>query len=501
MTRKLIKYSLFVTLISAIYSCAVGPNFTPPKVNEPVDFRFNVQQDTVINLNWWELFKDPVLDSLITAALENNRDVLIASSRIEQARAVLGVSKADFGPAIGYSGNLTPTNYPQYVTVDEVTGNYSFQTFLNWEIDVWGRIRRSNESARANLLSLAYAKRATQLSLISEVASSYYDLLDYRTRLVIAQNTFKVRDSALTIIKLRYEKGIIPLLDVNQAEVQSATAEVAIPLYQRQIARTEHRLKLLLGNYPGPVPSPATLIEKKLPDSLPAGLPSDLLLRRPDIIASQYDYWSQHAKIGVAEALRFPTISLTGVLGYGSPELSNIISNGLGWGVQGSLVGPLFEWGKNKRRVDIEREGAKQALFAYENTVLNAFREVDDALITVQTLKEELKIKEFRYKAAESASYLSSLRYDKGVTSYLEVIENQRQTFAAKLEYSQTYKEVFLAYITLYKALGGGWISESEREAYAKAYEEQLNLEDNSVRRDTLIYKGQLNDLKTTNKK
>ncbi|WP_274475605.1 efflux transporter outer membrane subunit [Mangrovimonas aestuarii] len=498
MIERFFKYGMFITLI-VVYSCAVGPNFKPAEVNEPEDFRFSVQEDSIININWWEVFKDPVLDSLIFLALDNNRDVLIASSRVEQARAVLGVSKANFGPAISYSGNIARTNYLQNIKLDEVSGIYSAQAGLKWEIDLWGRIRRSNESARASLLASVYGKRAVQLSLISEMASSYYDLLDYRTRLIIAENTFKVRDSALAIIKLRYEKGIIPLLDVNQAEIQSATAQVAIPFYRRQIAYTEHRLKILLGDYPGEIPTPTMLLEKKLPDSLPVGLPSDLLLRRPDIMASQYDYWSQHARIGVAEALRFPTISLTGVLGYGSPELTNLISNGLGWGIGGSFVGPLFEWGKNKRRVDVEREATKQALMTYENTVLNAFREVDDALIAVQTLKEELAIREVRYKAAESASYLSGLRYDKGVTSYLEVVENQRQTFGAKLEYSQTYKEVFLAYINLYKALGGGWISERERDEYARKYEQQLNLEEGSVKRDTLIYKGQFIDIQLSN--
>jgi len=235
-----------------------------------------------------------------------------------------------------------------------------------------------------------------------------------------------------------------------------------------------------------------------LPDSIPTGIPSEILQRRPDVLQSEQFYKSQNANIGVAVAQRFPSISLTGMLGVGSSDLSNLLSNGLGWSAGASLLGPLFEWGKNARRVDIERELAKQYLLEYERTVLTAMLDVNNSLVELSTYKEELIANEMKMRAAKNASSLSRQRYYQGVTSYLEVIENQRQEFDARLAYSENYQLLLNSYIGLYKSLGGGWVSEAELEKYAAQVAEEQNVDVNTIDKDSLFYKGQVVDFYLT---
>jgi multidrug efflux system outer membrane protein len=494
-------YTFFTTvmIVFIVVSCAVGPKYQKPVVESPELFKDkNSNQDTIVNLKWWTIFNDPILESLINEALINNKNVLIAASRIEQARANVGYNKADFGPKIGVEGTVGKSNFLQGIQQDEAVSIYSGNANLYWELDLWGKIRRSNEAARAELLSTLYAKRAIELSLISEVASNYFDILDYKARLDISEKTFASRDSALTIIEMRYDKGIIPLIDVNQSQVQRSIAQAAIPQYKRLIVQSENNLSVLLGKNPEAITNSIDLLHQRIPDSIPIGIPSQLLRRRPDIAQYEAIYKAQNARIGVAQAMRFPSLSLTGLLGVGSTELSDVVSNGLGWGAAASLMGPLFEWGKNVRRVDIEREKARQELYQYEFTVINAFREVQDALIAMQTFTDELKAREEGVLAAQSARELSEMRYDKGVTSYLEVLETQRQEFEAKLGYSQNYNRVLVSYINLYKVLGGGWITETERERYNLQKAEMEGINPNMIESSDLIYNGQVPDLNLT---
>jgi len=499
MSSPFVKYLAYFILSIALASCAVGPKYQKPVTQNPEIFRFqDTDRDTIVNLQWWTIFNDPVLESLIYEALENNKDVLIAASRIEQARANVGYNKADFGPKIGVEGVAGRSNFIQGIQQDEAVNVYSGNTNLYWELDIWGKIRRSTEAARAELLSTFYAKRGVELSLISEVASNYFNLLDYKARLDISEKTFASRDSALTIIELRYEKGIIPLIDVNQAQVQRSIAQAAIPQFKRLIAQSEHNISVLLGKNPDRILTDSDLLNQNIPDSIPVGIPSQLLNRRPDIAQYEQLYRAQNARIGVAQAMRFPSISLTGLLGVGSTDLSNLVSNGLGWSAGASLVGPLFEWGKNIRRVDIERERANQALLEYEFSVINALREVQDALVEIQTYQEELLARAEGVRAAQSGRELSEMRYDRGVTSYLEVLETQRQEFEAKLGYSQNYNLVLSSYINLYKVLGGGWITEQERERYAAQQAEKEGLEVGAIENQSTIYDGQITDLDLT---
>ncbi len=459
-----------VLTTALLTGCMLGPDFVPPTVDTPAEYRFDAEQAAVdVNLKWWELFDDPVLYELVTAALENNRDVKIAVSRIEEARAALGFTKADQYPGIDIEGNARIGNFFGAARSDTTDNSAFIAPTLSWEIDFWGKFRRSTESVQADLLASEYSLRTIQLSLISEVAGTYYRLLDFRRRLQIARQTLESRMQSLDIIEQRFKEGIIPELDVNQSQIQMEIAVAAIPLFQRQVAQTENALNILLGRLPGAIQSGESLGDQLVPPEIPAGIPSTLLERRPDVAQTLYQLQAQTARIGVAEAQRLPAISLTGLLGVASSELSNRTSEGVVWNAGASLTGPLFNFGKNKRRVEIEEARTRQALFFYENTVLTAFREVEDALVAVETFKRQVEAVGRQAAAARNANELSKYRYDQGITSYLEVLETERQLFSADLDYSELQQQQLNAYVGLYKALGGGWISEEEmQQAEAK---------------------------------
>lgn len=496
MTKKLITYGTLLSIgILFAVSCKVGPNYVEPEDTTPTDFRFASEKtDSIINLKWWEIFNDPTLDTLVHIALRENRNLLIAASRIEQARANYKFNKADMGPKFGVQAEAGVQNQFFGQTLDQNLELYSVQGTFNWELDFWGKFRRGNEAAQAELLASFYGKRAIEIALISEVAISYFQLLDFQTRLDIAQKTLASRDTTLQIIQARFDEGYTHIIDVNQAEIQKAITEVSVPAFKREIGFAENNLSILLGRNPSDILTPKTLIEYEVPETIPEGIPSELLARRPDIMEAAQLYRAQNARIGVAQAARFPAISLTGLVGVGSNDLSTLLDNGLGWSAGASLLGPLFEWGKNVRRVDIERELARQSLFAYENTVLTALFEVDNSLIALQTLRDELAANEYKLRAASNASHLSRQRYYQGVTSYLEVIENQRQEFEARLSYSENYQALLSSYISLYKSLGGGWVTEAELEKYALQLADEMNVNESEIDRDSLYYAGQLVD-------
>lgn len=463
-------WSVTVVMTMLLAGCMLGPDFVPPTVETPDEYRFDAEKAAVdVNLLWWELFDDPVLYELVTAALENNRDVKIAVSRIEEARAALGFTKADQYPYIGIEGGAQGGNFLGSSRSETTDKTAFIAPTLSWEIDFWGKFRRSTESAQADLLASEYSLRTIQLSLISEVASTYYRLLDFRRRLQIAKQTLESRLQSLDIIEQRFKEGIIPELDVNQSQIQKEIAAASIPLFERQAAQTENALNILLGRLPGAIQNGENLERQVTPPEIPAGIPSSLLERRPDVAQTLYQLQAQTAQIGVAEALRLPAISLTGLLGVASTELSNRTSEGVVWSAGASLTGPLFNFGKNKRRVEIEEARTRQVLFFYENTVLTAFREVEDALVAIETYKRQVEAVRRQVVAARNANELSKYRYDQGVTSYLEVLETERQLFSADLDLSELEQLRHNAYVGLYKALGGGWVSEEEmREAQAK---------------------------------
>lgn len=463
MMKKLVNLSLLLVSL-LITNCAVGPNFRNPEVEIPTEYRMTeISPDSLLNLKWWELFDDPVLDSLVYVAINYNKDLLIAISRVEEARATHGFTKADLFPQLNIQAGATRGNFIQGIKFENESNNFFVAPVLNWELDFWGKFRRANESAKAQLLASQYGLRTVQIGLISEVVSTYFQLLDYRQRLKISEQTLKSRKYSLDIIQKRFDKGIIPEIDLNQAQIQNEIARSAIPIHERLIVKTENSLSILLGQLPDEVKHGNGLNQQNIPPQIPVGLPAQILQRRPDIYQAQYQLQAQNAKIGVAQAMRLPAISLTGMLGFASDDLSKITDGDPGWSISGSLLGPIFNFKKNIRRVDIEEERTKQARYNYEYTVLNAFREVEDALTEVRTYKQQLEAVKNKLVAARNAATLSRERYDKGVTSYLEVLETERTLFDVELEFSQLRKDYLNAYVKLYKALGGGWISKDEK--------------------------------------
>lgn len=470
MARQLNTFALLL-LILFITGCAVGPNFQKPVVKSPEKFRFSESvDDSVQALSWWELFRDPVLDTLIQTALKQNKDVRIAAARIEEARASMRMTRSGQWPMLNYEGYLQSGNLNNVLSTGKTDhfSNYYAAPSLSWEIDIWGKYRRATESARAELMATEFAHRGIMISLVAEVAGLYFQLLDFHNRLEISRNTLIIRQEYLSIIQERFNKGIVAEIDLNQAEIQEAIAAAAIPQYTRLVAGTEHALGLLLGRNPGPVARGVMLEEQLMPPDIPPGLPSGLLARRPDILQAEQMVRAQNARIGMAQAMRFPSFNLTGLLGVASPELTLSAANAA-WSVSGMIFGPIFNFGQNKRRVEIERKRTEETYLAYEQVVLQAFRETEDALVSVATYREELEAVIRGRDAAANAARLSKARYDEGITSYLEVLDSERTLFDASLNASATLQFRLNSYVTLYKALGGGWITPGEKAAAEQA--------------------------------
>ncbi|MGD8493988.1 MAG: efflux transporter outer membrane subunit [Desulfobacterales bacterium] len=464
MRKKRWRVLILITLV--LTGCMVGPDFVPPTVETPADYRFDAGKAAAeVNLKWWELFKDPILFELVTTSLVNNRDVLIAAGRIEEARAVLGFVGADRYPGIFIEGDASTGNFLGISKSDSTDQAAFIGPTLNWEIDFWGKFRRATESARAELLASEYALRTVQLGLISEVASTYNRLLDFHQRLQISRKTLQSRLKTLDIIQQRFDKGIVPELDLNQAQIQKEIAAASIPQFERQVAQSENALSILLGQLPAEIPIGKGLEAQVAPPEIPVGLPATLLERRPDVAEAFYLLQAQTEQIGVAEALRLPAVSLNGLVGLAGSDIADETTDGGVWRAGAGLFGPLFEFGKNLRRVEIEESRARQTLFFYENTVLTAFREVEDALVQIDTYNRQVEAVSRQVAAARNANTLSLDRYDQGVTSYLEVLETERQYFSAELDLSDLYQQRLNAYVALYKALGGGWMTPEEMQS------------------------------------
>ena len=466
-TRRFIVPALLLTL----GGCAAGPDYERPELDVPETYIQPVQQgESFANIPWWELFQDEQLQQLIRIALEENQDLGIAAARVEEFRAVLGVTRADQFPTVDItasgaqtegSDNVFPGNLPGLGA--EKVENYRLSADVFWELDLFGRLRRSTEAARAQLLATEEAQRSVTISLVASVASSYMLLRDLDAQMEIAQRTERTRTDSLGIIQARFDKGTVPKLDVNQAEIELAVAAAAVAAAERAVTQTENALAVLLGRNPGAIPRGLALKQQTLPPGIPSGLPSELLQRRPDVLASEAELAAQTARIGVAQAARWPSLSLTGALGFESDDLSTLTDSGSDfWSAGVSILQPLFNAGRNRSRVEIEEARTEQALLAYEQTVQRAFREVEDALIAVRTYRIEHEARSRQVAAARSAATLSRARYDGGVSSYLEVLDTERSLFNAELTESQTLRLYINAIIELYKALGGGWNPESD---------------------------------------
>jgi multidrug efflux system outer membrane protein len=459
-----------IAVVLMLSACAMGPDYEKPEVPVPDAFQEpTIPGASIANLKWWELFQDEELIRLIEMALINNKEVAIAMARIEEARATLGFVRADQFPNLdGIAGASRGNLIPGAGLPGSINETFVLAGTLSFEVDLWGKLRRSTEAARAELLATVEARNVVTITLIADVASVYLLLLDLDERVNIAQRTMKTRQDSLDIIQARFDKGTVPLIDVNQAQIELADAAAQLASLKRENQRAENLLSVLLGQNPGPVMRTPGKDEKLLPPEIPAGLPSELLERRPDVRQASQQLAAQTARIGVAEALRFPSLSLTGSLGLASTELDDFFSSSnKAWGLSANFLGPIFDAGRNKSRVEAERARTEQLLKNYELIVLRAFQEVEDSLIGISTFRDEALARKRQVTAARSASKLSLARYNGGVTSYLEVLESDRSLFRAELLASSTTRQELVSIINLYKALGGGWLTEEETAAAA----------------------------------
>ncbi len=462
--RQIIIY--FILLVFIVSGCTITGELPQAQLETPEQYRFSDHQtDSLLNLEWWNLVQDDELKELIILGLQQNKDVRIAASRIEQARAALGYAKADQFPSLDVSAGASRGNFSGTSALPATASNFYIAPSLSYEIDFWGKYRSASKAARAEMLGTEMGLRIVQMDLIAGLSSAYLDLLNYHQSLRIAIRTSKSRKESLNIISERFNEGVIPEIDLNQAQIQAFEADASIPMYERLIAQAENAINLLLGRPSGEIAVTENLLDQLFAPNIPAGIPSQLLQRRPDVLQAAYAVDAQFAQVGVAQAARLPSLSLTASGGYASGEIDNLFSGDPLWSISGNILAPLFHFSKLKNNLEMERELAKQAVFDYEYVALNAFKEVEDALISIQTYKMELEAREQQLKAARNAAKLSYERYNGGVTDYLEVQESERSLFSIELQVVQTKKDYIDAYVQLYKALGGGWLNEAEKSA------------------------------------
>jgi multidrug efflux system outer membrane protein len=452
----------------ALSSCAVGPNYKKPVVTAPTQFRgaeTPAANDSIGDLHWNQVFTDGALRGLVEEALRNNYDLGIAATRVLEARAQFGISRSDLLPTLDATGQFTAnrnSSVGQFVFVPKganLDASYTQAGFrLGWELDVWGRIRRLNEAARAQYLASEEARHAVMTTLIGDVASGYYALRELDLELAIAQKTRDAAQRSLDLVQLRRDQGAATALDVRQAEQLLYTATAQIASTERAIAQTENGISLLLGRNPGEVARGLELEQQPRPPQVPAGLPSDLLERRPDIRQAERELIAANAIIGAAKAQYFPQITLTSFLGGQSRALTDLFTGpARSWTLAPTATLPIFNAGRIRNTVRVTEAQQQAALLQYQKAVQTAFREVSDALIDYRKSVEQAEQQALLVASLRDALELSSLRYTGGIDSYLQVLDAQRNLFQGELVLARLRQRELTAIVELYRSLGGGW--------------------------------------------
>ncbi|WP_428309769.1 efflux transporter outer membrane subunit [Hydrocarboniphaga sp.] len=459
----------YVLLTALLAGCAMGPDYQRPAIETPAQFRLDTTTaaaQSFGDLGWWDVYRDPVLATLVASAVKNNLDVRIAVERVEQARASLGATGYQLLPQISVGGTTGKQRVSAYETTasDRTFNSSSVSAALAWELDFWGRIRRTREAARAELLSSQAARETVLVTLVGSVASQYFTLLALDEQLQITRATVDSRKSFLDLTQAQFDRGTVSGLDVNTAQAQLATAQANVPLLEKQIAQTENGLSLLLGGNPNAIArSPREVGLAPIAPDLPAGLPSTLLERRPDLREAEQSLVAANAQVGIAKAALFPTISLSADYGSLSPKMSNLFTSAAeNWSVGVNLLQPLLDADRNRYQVDYADAGRRAALLNYEKTVRTAFREVADALVTRQKSAEYEAAQSALVTAQNNAHEIALARYKVGYSSYFDVINADRDLFTAKLALSQARLDTLNASVQLYQALGGGWRSQTQ---------------------------------------
>ncbi len=445
--------------------CTLGPDYVRPEVPVPEGWREvgADEQQSLANTPWWELFQDPELVSLIEIALAQNQDLLIAVERIEEARAFYGFTRADLFPKVDLQASAarvraSESGLPALPSgTDNEDALYGVAGTLFWELDFFGRIRRATEAELALLYATEQARRAVVLALVADVARAYVELRDLDRRLEISLRTLESRVQYVVLARDRFEGGLTSELDLRQAEAEQHRTASLVHDFEGLVTQKENELSALLGRNPGAIPRGQAVDELAAP-AVPPGLPSELLERRPDVLQAEEVLVSANARIGEAKALLYPSIALTGLFGWESTELDDLLdSSAQSWSIGANLLQPIFNAGQNRRRVEVAESQQRQALYAYERAVLLAFGEVEDALTALRQSGLRRGSEGERVAAERKVLELAELRYRGGVAAYLEVLDAQRSLFDAELSEAEAQRDELVSVIQIYKALGGGW--------------------------------------------
>jgi outer membrane protein, multidrug efflux system len=451
----------------SLAGCSVGPNYKRPAIDTPSAYRgappgqsSAASAESLGNEKWWEVFQDPVLQQLIRTALQQNYDVQTAAARVLQAQAQLGITRANQFPMAGAGAEGFSERNPKISSVFPSYQANAAEVDLSviWNLDFWGKYRRQTEAARATLLATEWGRRTVLSSVVSSVAAAYFQLRELDSALELSKSTLASRQDSLKLTNVLAKNGSASLLDVRQSEELVYTAAETIPDLERQIAQQEDSLSILLGENPTSIPRGRQLTEQLTPPTVPAGLPSELLDRRPDIREAEETLVAANAQIGVAKAAYFPNITLTGTAGVESYDLAKLFnaSSGL-WNTAASLTQPVFEAGGLRSGVRLARAQEQQMLLAYKQTIIGAFQQVSDALVAYQKNREFREQQQLLTSAAQDSDRLSNLLYHHGGASYLQVLTSETNYFAAQLSLQQAQLNERLALVQLYNALGGGW--------------------------------------------
>jgi multidrug efflux system outer membrane protein len=467
-----VTHAVLAAAATFLAGCAVGPKYVRPEVSVPQGFHAPIplpqeQAASLADLKWFDVFHDERLQGLIRVALEQNYDLLDATARIEGARANLGITRSNQLPQVGASGALEVTRLsangsfslpPTFLTNQDRNWGSATLNLLSFEVDLWGRLRRATESARAGLLNAEENRKAVVVSLVSEVASNYFQLLQLDYDLEISQRTLETRRESLRLVRERQGGGVATLLDLRQAEELVSSAAQSIPVLRQQIEQTENNINLLLGQNPGDIVRGRSFTEQEVPPDVPAGLTSELLERRPDIRAAEQSLIAANANIGVAKAAYFPQISLSGLLGGQSTRLASLFSGPNGtWSFVPQVTQPLFAGGRLKSGVRLAEADRDRARIAYERSIQTAFKEVSDGLIAHQRTRESRLEQENLVTALQDRKRLAYIRYRGGVDTQLNALDADRDLFQAELTLAQIRYSELLSVVQIYKALGGGW--------------------------------------------
>jgi len=440
---------------------AIGPRYERPEVATPAAYSISTAPGAIPD-PWWKLFGQPELDSLVEEALAANQDLAAAAARVEEARALAGVARADRFPQVGVAASGTRTKLsPDTATLppgfDLERDAYRASATFSFELDFWGRLARLHEAARAELVASEEGRRNVRLAVVADTSSTWFELVARRRQLAIARETLDSRRESVRLQRVRFDAGTISELDLAQAEAELAATEATVPQLERQVSSAATRLQVLLGRVGGDLPVGGDL-ETLVAPEVPAGLPSELLARRPDVVAAEQRLVAANARIGVARAAYFPTLSLTAYDGSESRELSDLLSSGTSiWQLGVNLVGPIFNAGRTRRQVEAAAARDRQALAAYLKSVQSAFADVEYALVGRRTGADERAALARQVGALERARRLATLRYDAGDASYLEVLDAERNLYRAELDLVEARRSEAASTVSLIKALGGGW--------------------------------------------